>query len=75
MIQTTDVASSRPKQMIIEIELPKLDSAADLDLDVQVTNGCAGCGCVILSYNTLSIFLTPLVKAHKIDATQMTSKS
>ena len=36
LLQTTDVLSSRPKEMIVEIQLPKLDSAANLDLDVQV---------------------------------------
>ena len=35
-MQSTDVLSSRPKEMIVEIQLPKLDSAANLDLDVQV---------------------------------------
>ena len=46
LLQSTDVLSSRPKEMIVEIQLPKLDSAANLDLDVQVIIKVLGIGMV-----------------------------
>merc|ERR1712168_569358 len=35
VLHTESVGSCRPKQMVVEISLPQLDSAAHLDLDVQ----------------------------------------